>query len=34
MKFEEKESIEDSTEVVLEPEIKEDDGEETKPMLD
>ncbi len=35
MKFEEKESVEDSVEVVVEPEIREDDdGEETKPMLD
>ncbi|MBR4448346.1 MAG: ATP-dependent protease LonB [Methanobrevibacter sp.] len=35
MKFEEKESIEDSTEVIVEPEIKDSgDGEETKPMLD
>ena len=34
MKFEEEESVEDSVEAVVEPEIKEDDGEETKPMLD
>ena len=35
MKFEEKESIEDSTEVIVEPEIRDSgDGEETKPMLD
>ncbi len=35
MKFEEKESIEDSTEVIVEPEVKDSgDGEETKPMLD
>ena len=35
MKFEEKESIEDSADVVVEPEIADSgDGEETKPMLD
>ena len=35
MKFEEEESIQDSTEVIVEPEVKESgDGEETKPMLD
>ena len=35
MKFEEKESMEDSTEVIVEPEVKDSgDGEETKPMLD
>jgi Lon-like ATP-dependent protease len=35
MKFEEEETIKDSTEVVIEPEIEESaDGEETKPMLD
>ncbi len=35
MKFEEEESIQDSTEVIVEPEVKDSgDGEETKPMLD
>ena len=35
MKFEEEESIQDSTEVLVEPEVKDSgDGEETKPMLD
>ena len=35
MKFEENESVEDSIEEVVEPEIEESgDGEETKPMLD